>query len=163
MRRVILITAMLISAAGIARSTQTVYPSLTRQTLVGTWEAICGIGASPFVLHIVIGPSDSGSYLSEIYVDSMKGRLFRMEFCTVTDGKVTLRFRSKDGFSYWIEGDGYGDVEHAFIHARLGTESQPPGAGPSNLYIEKGAWIRRLGEASMRAAENINNVRDGKK
>jgi hypothetical protein len=82
---------------------------------------------------------------------------------TVADGNVTLHFRSNDGFSYWLEGDGYGDAEHAFIHARLGTESQPPGAGPPNLYLERGTWIRRLSEASIRAAEKITNIHDGKK
>ena len=111
MRRALLITVMLIGAAGIATSSQTVYPKLTRETLVGTWEAICGIGASPFVFHIVFAPSDSDSYLSEIYLESMKGRLFRMESCTVADGNVTLHFRSNDGFSYWIAGDGYGDAK----------------------------------------------------
>ena len=111
MRRALLITVMLIGAAGIATSSQTVYPKLTRETLVGTWEAICGIGASPFVFHIVFAPSDSDSYLSEIYLESMKGRLFRVESCMVADGNVTLHFRSNDGFSYWIAGDGYGDAK----------------------------------------------------
>jgi hypothetical protein len=84
--------------------------SLLRPALLRL-RGFCGIGASPFVFHIVIAPSDSDSYLSEIYLESMKGRLFRMEPCTVADGNVTLHFRSNDGFSYWIAGDGYGDAK----------------------------------------------------
>ena len=145
MARAVLILAMLIGAAGIGRSTQQVYPPLTRETLVGTWEAVVGIGAHPVVFHVVITSRDADSYLSEIYPDSMRGRLFRLESCTVADGKVALHFRSTqpgDNFEWRIEGNGFGDEHHAWINSKLG-------------YFEKGTWVRDLGKAASRAAEKI--------
>jgi hypothetical protein len=74
MRRALLITVMLIGAAGIATSSQTVYPKLTRRNSRRDLGGNLRDWASPFVFHIVIAPSDSDSYLSEIYLESMKGR-----------------------------------------------------------------------------------------
>src|SRR5205814_2656926 len=85
--------AILISLAENSSPNQDVYPPLTRETLVGTWEGVVGIGSHPVVFHIVIAAQGSDSYLSEIYPDSMQGRLFRLASCTITDGKVDLDFR----------------------------------------------------------------------
>ena len=61
MLRVALITAFLFGLADTVRPTQDIYPPLTRETLVGTWEGIFGIGTHPVVLHFVIAPRDSDS------------------------------------------------------------------------------------------------------
>jgi hypothetical protein len=143
MSRVALNTAFLIGLAVTATPTQNVYPPLTRETLVGTWEGIFGIGTHPVVLHFVIAPRDSDSYLSEIYPDSMKGRLFRLTSCTVAEGKVDLDFRpsgSAEGAPWRIQGKGFGDEQHAWINSQIG-------------YFERSAWVRQLGEAASRAAE----------
>jgi hypothetical protein len=94
----------------------------------------------------------------------MKGRLFRLESCSFSDGKVTLCFRSptpSDGAAWWIEGEGFGDRNFAWIRGRIGMPSKPE-PGPPNFYLAKGTWVRDLGEASIRAAEKIPNVRNAK-
>jgi hypothetical protein len=94
----------------------------------------------------------------------MRGRLFRMDSCAITAGKVKLHFRSiepGDSAGYWIEGEGFGEANVGFIHGRVGTDLDPR-TGGGNLYLEKGTWIRSIGEASIRAAEKITNIRDGK-
>jgi hypothetical protein len=67
MARVILAIAMLISCWSMARANQKEYSPLTRETLVGTWQGLIGIGSHPVIFHIVIATRDSDSYLSEIY------------------------------------------------------------------------------------------------
>ena len=166
MSRAIVTIAMLLTAAGTMRSSQDVYPPLTREILVGTWEGVIGIGTHPVIFHIVIAPKDGDSYLSEIYPDSMQGTVYRMDSCTVTDGKVKLHFRSirpGDDAGWWFDGEGFGDGNRAWIWAHVGTDLDKPRSGPRSFYLEKGTWVRRLGEASMRAAEKITEVRDGRK
>jgi hypothetical protein len=154
MQRVILTIAMLVLCENAARSNQTQYPPLTRETLVGTWEAVIGIGTHPVVLHAVIAVRDSDSYLSEIYPDSMKGRLFRLGSCIVADGKVSLHFVESGDYGYWIEGQGYGDKDFAWINGRIGLPNKPD-AGPPSFYFERSNWVRELGKAAVQAAEKI--------
>ena len=154
MWRVIPAVAILALPANPARSTQEQYPPLTRETLVGAWEGVVGIGAHPVVLHAVIGTGDSDSYLSEIYPDSMQGRLFHLESCSVVDGKVSLHFSDSDGSGWWIVGDGYGDRSFACIRGRIGLPNKPD-AGPDTFYFERSDWVRKLGEAAVHAAEKI--------
>ena len=164
MRRAILIAVVLIALSSITTATQSVYPPLTRETLTGVWEALFGVGSVPVVFHIAIASTDGESYLSEIYPDHMKGRLFRLESCTIADGKVKLLFRSlepDDSWTYWIEGEAYGDAERGWIRGTFGTQSNAPGSGPA-FYAERRTWVRDLGAASLRAAEKIKEVRDGK-
>ena len=145
MLRVALITSLLLGLADTASPTQDVYPPLTRESLIGTWEGVFGIGTLPVVLHFVIAPRDSDSYLSEIYPDSMQGRVFRLTSCTVTHGKVDLDFRpagSADGAPWRIEGEGFCDQHHAWINSKIG-------------YFERSTWVRQLGDAASRAAEKI--------
>jgi|SRR5882724_1385974 len=153
MLRVTLISAFLLGIAETATPTQNTYPLLTRETLVGTWEGIFGIGAYPVVLHFVIAARDNDSYLAEIYPDSMQGRLFRLTSCTVADGKVDLDFRpsgSAEGAPWRIQGEGFGDEHHAWINSRIG-------------YFERSTWVRQLGEAASRAAEKIPKSDDSHK
>jgi hypothetical protein len=159
MSRATLIVGMLIAAASVTQSSQTVYPPLTRETLVGAWEGLIGIGSHPVVFHAVIASLDSDSYLSEIYPDSMKGRLFRLESCTVADGKVTLQFRSTepgDSAEWWIESKGFGDRSFACINGRINMGK--PGPGPPNFYFERSSWVRNLRQAAIRAAEKITKL-----
>ena len=167
MTHALLTIAILMAAASNARPSQTTYPPLTRESLNGVWEGVFGIGAHPTIFHVVITPEAKDSYLSEFDPDSMKGGLFRMDSCTVTDGKVMLHFRSvwpvADGRGWWFEGEGFGDSRRAWINAHFGTDLDKPRPGPATFYLEKGTWIRSLGEASVRAAEDIAKFRDGKK
>jgi hypothetical protein len=153
MLRAVLISVFVLGLTGTARPTQDVYPPLTRETLVGTWEGVFGIGTHPVVLHFVIAPRDTDSYLSEVYPDSMQGRLFRLTSCTVAQGKVDLDFRpagSAQGAPWRIEGEGFGDQHRAWINSRMG-------------YFERSTWVRQLGDAASRAAENIPASNDSHK
>src|SRR5574338_1333835 len=154
MWRVIAAVAILALLANPACSTQEQYPPLTRETLVGAWEGVVGIGGRPVVLHAVIGTRDGDSYLSEIYPDSMQGRLFRLESCSVVDGKVSLHFTDSGDSGWWIVGDGYGDRGFACIEGRIGVPNKPD-AGPDTFYFERSDWVRKLGEAAVHAAEKI--------
>ena len=153
MFRAILIFAILTSLADTSRPSQDVYPPLTRETLIGTWEGLAGIGTIPVVFHIVIAARDSDSYLSEIYCDSMQGRLFRLASCSVADGKVDLDFRptaSGTGGAWRIQGEGFGDQRRAWINSQIG-------------YFERSNWVRELGQAASRAAEKIPKDSDAHK
>jgi hypothetical protein len=61
MSRVVLTIAVLVASAEGLRPNQEVYPPLTRETLVGTWEGLIGIESHPVVFHVVIAPRDSDS------------------------------------------------------------------------------------------------------
>jgi hypothetical protein len=166
MRRTTLIIAILIAATSTTRPSQDVYPRLTRETLIGAWEGVFGIGAHPMIFHIAVAPEDKDSYLSEFAPDSMRGGIFHMDSCTVIAGKVRLHFRSVlpgSDAGWWFEGEGFGDSRRAWINAHFGTDLDKPRSGPPTFYLEKGTWIRSLGEASVRAAEDITKFRDGKK
>ena len=166
MKRVFLTVGLLAALAGSARPSQDVYPPLSRETLNGVWEGIFGIGTHPTLFHITIAPQDSDSYLSEFDPDSMKGGVFRMDGCSVTEGRVRLHFSAvwpvADGRGWWFEGEGVGDSRRAWIDARFGTDLDKRSSGPPTFRLEKGTWVRRLGEASLRAAEDIKRLRDGK-
>ncbi len=166
MRRAILIAAVLVGAISVTRANQTIYPALTRKTMVGVWEALPVVGYKPFVVHIVISPDDHDSYLSEMYPHTMTGRVFRMDSCTFDgEGKVKLHFRSLepgDDSGIWIEGEGFGDEQDASILGKWGTDLNSLGQGPP-IFLEKGTWIRGVGEASARAAEKLKTIRDGEK
>lgn len=154
MKRVVVGAAIVILFGDVTFSNQKQYPPLTKETLVGTWEGLTGIGTIPLVFHIVIAPRDSDSYLSEIYLGSMKGRLFHLASCKVADGKVTLHFIESGDYGWWIDGEGYGDSEFAWINARLSIPDKPD-AGPPTFYLERSTWVRSLGEAAVHAAEKI--------
>jgi hypothetical protein len=154
MARVILAIAMLVSCWSMARANQKEYSPLTRETLVGTWQGLIGIGSHPVVFHIVIATRDSDSYLSEIYPDSMKGRLFRLGSCAVEGGKVSLHFIESGDYGYWIEGEGYGDKNFAWINGRIGLPNKPE-PGPASFYLERSTWVRSLDDAALHAAQKI--------
>jgi hypothetical protein len=147
-------TVILVALASPLKPNQKVYPPLTRDTLVGTWEGLIGIGTLPMVFHIVIAARDSESYLSEGHLDSIQGRLFHLGSCTVKDGKVSLHFVNSDDYGWWIEGEGYGDDNGAWINGRIGIPNKPE-PGPPNFYLERSTWVRKLSEAAIHAAERI--------
>jgi hypothetical protein len=152
--RHVLTLVMLVLFGSAALPSQQEYPPLTRETLIGSWQGLTGIGTHPIVFHVVIAPLDKNSYPSEIYPDSMKGRLFRLESCTVANGKVSLHFIESGGYGYWIEGVGHGDKDFAWIEGRIGIPNKPE-AGPPYFYLEKSNWVRDVGNAAIRAEEKI--------
>ena len=165
MRAAVCVLVLLTFTVSGSRSSVDVYPPLTRETLVGTWETVCGIGQMPVVFHIVISATESDSYLAEIYPHTMKGRLYRLDVCKITNEKVYLEFREvvpidQWASAWWIEGEGFGDAGTGWIRGRIGTQSnRREDAGQSNLYLAKGTWVRSFGEASVKAEEKIAKAR----
>jgi hypothetical protein len=166
MSRVILIIGLFALAIAGAPANVDVYPPLTRETLVGTWEGVFGIGQVPVVFHVLIAPRDEDSYLAEIYPEHLNGRVYRLQTCTITDAKVYLRFLALpggDGSEWWIEGEGYGDVKRAWINGRIGTGFNARDSSKSFFNLAKGTWVRNFGDASRRGEDMITSARDAKK
>jgi hypothetical protein len=166
MSRVAFFCALFASAIASASASQDVYPALTRETLVGTWEGVFGIGTIPVVFHISIAPRNEDSYLAEIYPEHLNGRVYRLHTCTITDGKVYLRFLALpggDGSEWWIDGEAFGDANRAWINDRIGTGHNERASSQSFFYLAKGTWVRSFGDASRRAEEKIAGAREAKK
>ncbi len=112
MRRVFIFIALFATAPTDASASVDVYPALTRETLVGTWEGVFGIGTIPVVFHIIIAPKNEDSYLAEIYPEHLNGRVYRLSTCTFNGDIVYLRFLALpggDSSEWWIDGEGFGD------------------------------------------------------
>ena len=160
MKHVAVIAAALIATAGTGRSGQDVYPPLTRERLVGVWEGLFNLDTTYTVFHIAIAADNSDSYLVEITAGYSGGGVFRLEECSIAEGKVKLRFRSRDGGEWWFEGEGGGDHDEGFIRANFSTHARLLRSGPPySLNLKNGKWVRTIGEASMRAAEILAEAR----
>jgi hypothetical protein len=166
MPRVLLILGLLSVTVGPVRSNLRHYPPLTRESLVGTWEGVFGIGTLPIVFHIVIAPGDEDSYLAVVYPEDLHGRVYRLNTCRITDAKVYLRFLAlpgDDSLGWWIEGEGYGDANTAWINGRIGSGWDAGNSSESFFYLAKGTWVRTFGDASRRGEDMITSARDAKK
>ena len=166
MNRVILIIGLLALAITKVPATVDDYPPLTRETLVGTWEGVWGIGRVPIVFHVQIAPRDEDSYLAEIYPEHLNGRVYRLQTCTITGAKVYLRFVALpggDGSEWWIEGEGYGDAKKAWLYGRVGTGHNARDVGDVNFYFAKGTWVRNFGDASRRGEEKVSEAQAANK
>lgn len=166
MSRVVLIIVLFALAITEAPANVDVYPPLTRETLVGTWEGVFGIGQVPVVFHVLIASRNEDSYLAEVYPEHLNGRVYRLQTCTITEAKVYLRFVALpggDGSERWIEGEGYGDAKKARIYGDVGTGFNARGEGDVNFYFAKGTWVRNFGEASRRGEEKISEAQAANK
>lgn len=165
MIRVVLFIALFATAIPRALASQDVYPALTRETLVGTWEGVFGIGTIPVVFHIIIAPRNEDSYLAEVYPEHLNGRVYRLDTCTIKGGKVYLRFLALPGggSEWWIEGEGFGDEKRAWINGRIGTGFNDRASSQNFFYVAKGTWVRSFGDASRRGEEKIAAARNAKK
>jgi hypothetical protein len=166
MSRIVLVIALFAIAITEAPANVDVYSPLTRETLVGTWEGVFGIGTAPVVFHIIIAPRNEDSYLAEVYPEHLNGRVYRLETCTINGSKVYLRFLGMpgdDSHEWWIEGEGYGDAKRAWINGRIGTGLNDRASSQSFFYLAKGTWVRSFGDASRRGEEKIAAARDAKK
>ena len=166
MPRVLLAIAILAFCCNTGRSNNPQYPSLMRETLVGTWEGVFGIGTIPVVFHIIIAPRNEDSYLAEVYPEHLNGRVYRLDTCTIKGDKVYLRFLALPGgdrSEWWIDGDGFSDERTAWINGRIGTGANDRASSQSFFYLAKGTWVRSFGDASCRGEEKIAAVRDAKK
>src|SRR3954468_11092487 len=97
MQRALLIAVVLVAGANTGAPNVNVYPPLTRETLVGVWEGLFIMDTTSTILHIDIAPGDKESYLVEITAGHSVGGVFRLESCTVAEGKLHLEFRASGG------------------------------------------------------------------
>jgi hypothetical protein len=153
---------LIVAVVGTAAPSVDVYPSLTRNTLTGVWEGLLGIGSSPTVFHIDIAPEDGASYLIEFHAGYTRGAVFRLQSCKVADGKVELIFSSREAGEWWIEGEGGAAEDRGIMNARIGKDSRQR-ADAGAVYLQKGAWTRGIGEASVLAAEQVADLRASRK
>ncbi len=72
MSRIVLLILLFVASADRAAPNQVEYPPLARDTLVGAWQGLIGIGTHPVVFHAVIAPRDSDSYKNFAWI---KGRI----------------------------------------------------------------------------------------
>ena len=125
MPRTLLIIAALLSVAITAHPTVDICTPLTRETFNGPWEGLFFMGTHVTLFHLAIAADDHDSYLSEMDPDSLKGTVFRMDACTITEGKVKLHFKSlwpvADGRGWWFEGEGCSG-DRGVIWANFGTD-----------------------------------------
>jgi hypothetical protein len=160
MKRATVIAAILLTIAQTSTSTVDMYPPLTRETLVGVWEGLFIMDTTSTVLHIDIAPNDKDSYLVEITAEHPPGGLFRLQSCTLDQGKLRLDFRAPDGREWWIYGEGWGTREAGFIRANFGTGFNAKRTDPPySLCFGRGAWTRAIAEASIRAGEAVTRAR----
>ena len=166
MPRALLIIAALLSVATTAHPTVDICTPLTRETFNGPWEGLLFMGTHVTLFHLAIAADDHDSYLSEMDPDSLKGTVFRMDACTISEGKVKLHFTSlwpvADGRGWWFEGEGCSGAR-GVIWANFGTDLTERQSRPPTFFLSKGTWVHRLGDASTRAAEDISKVRSRKK
>src|SRR5947207_7903255 len=99
-RGLLMLGVLAVTASPVSSTVDEYPPPLTRETLVGTWEGVVGLGlhgSHPIIFHILIAPRNEDSYMAEIYPEHLGGRIYRLQTCTVTDAKVYLRFQALPG------------------------------------------------------------------
>src|SRR5438309_1492566 len=93
MSRALLIIAALLSVVTTARPTIDICTPLTRETFNGPWEGLFFMGTHVTLFHLAIASDDHDSYLSEMDPDSLKSTVFRMDGCTISEGKSEASFQ----------------------------------------------------------------------
>jgi hypothetical protein len=161
-RSTIAAIALLIGCS--APATQVVYPPLTKETLVGVWEAISVDGHLVTVERIEIS-KDGPSFFAYQIVGSPAANVFRMIACDITDRKISLRFREQNppggGSSDWIfEGTGEGTGQDGAMSGNLSIGTPPAASDKKNAFFRKGSWTRAVSASSSTIEEAISKARD---
>jgi hypothetical protein len=147
-------------------------PSLTKENLVGIWEAVPGgdaVGMASAVYRMDI-TKDSESYLVAMIGPAPYCRfLCRLVESTVGDGKVMLRFRTAaeaeptrvyGDREYIIEGTGVGDSEGGAITGKLiSRKNASYPETTQDIFFKKAPWTRDLQQLSKDAERAIENQR----
>jgi len=154
MRRVLVILALAILLASSLAANEPGPPGLTRETLVGTWEAVSP--DNPFVLRLEIA-SRGPSYLVWTWDDHpIMCRLVSMK---VHNGHVTLNFRPMRGNDIGfddltISGQGYGDATVGILRGKLHIRGLGGyGDHDETIAFRRDLWVRWLPAYSKRSEE----------
>ncbi|MEY2575351.1 MAG: hypothetical protein QOF80_838 [Verrucomicrobiota bacterium] len=129
-------------------------PDLTKETLIGTWEAVSP--DNPFVLRLELA-ARGPSYL--VWTWDGHPIMCRLVSMKVRGGHVTLNFRPMRGndISFndlTISGKGYGDATVGILRgslhiSRLGDQQDHDEA----IAFRRDPWVRWLPEYSKRSEE----------
>lgn len=145
-------------------------PSLTRETIVGTWEAVIPpeiIGTTHGVYRIEIGKAPD-LYLLGVEFDLEKTSVqLRAQGSDweVNNGDVILRFKTvpadEDSKAEKIvfKGSGVCKGEIGAMHGTLSISGKPLGGFTGDIWFHKGSWTRTLQKASKEAEERIQQLR----
>jgi hypothetical protein len=155
------VAALLALAPAVAFSETIAPPALTKDRLVGTWEAV--VQRDPIsaagVYQMALSKEGIG-YLVEVLPDNQgvkEGFFARLATCDLADGKIAIRFtvlRNPFHLYDWVEIQGsavgqdeYGTITGKIImHSPFHEESWP-------IYFQKGLWIHYLEECSKKAKD----------
>ncbi len=144
-------------------------PDVTKETLVGTWEAVMpmeavgGMGAGLYRMEI---RGDSDSFLvGVIFAPSGAGVQFlsRSVGLEVVHADLKLRFRTLPPEKDWkpeeivFTGSGVAEGDGGALHGTLSRNGVPIGGG--EIWFLKGSWTRGFGEASQKADEALQKLR----
>jgi hypothetical protein len=145
-------------------------PSLTRETIVGTWEAVIPpeiIGTSHGVYRIDINKGPD-LYLVGVEFDVVETcvqLVAQGSDWEVSNGDVVLRFKTvpadKDSKAEEIvfKGSGVCKGEIGALHGTLTISGKPLGGFTGDIWFHKGSWTRTLQKASKEAEERIQKLR----
>jgi hypothetical protein len=151
-------------------ATETVYPPLTRETLVGTWEAIFPERSQ--LMHMEIR-SHGDSYLTWGPVGGSGCQCWHLVASDVQNGVVKLRFgRPCEGTSIpelWMIGTGTGVNQFGEIDAQFCGTSWPESppqrleslgavSDTKHILFIKGTWTRDFATASQTAEKKIKEL-----
>ncbi len=134
---------------------QETIPSLDKNDLVGTWQALMG-QRSPTLFHMEINATGD-SYLVQVR------RLLSSE---VRDGVVRLRFEATQSkelrevmlYDVWIIGTGNALAIEAQLYNGKDPPAGPPSAEHYNITFIKGPWTRAVADASRTAEKRISDL-----
>jgi hypothetical protein len=149
-----------------------VLPDITRETLVGVWEAAMptedsGIATALYRMEIA---RDGDSYLVAIYAgpDIPQAVRFvaRLTAAEVSDAKINLRFKmrryhdDKDE-DLIFQGSGVSQDDRGAIHGKFtAAGGKPFTLFEGDIWFHKGSWTRQFEEASKKAERHIRQLRN---
>jgi hypothetical protein len=148
-------------------------PSVTKETLVGTWEAVMpmeavgGMGAGLYRMEIR-GNSDS-SLVGVVFAPSgsVVQFLSRSIGLEVSHAELKLHFQTLPPEKDWkpeeivFTGSGVAEADGGALHGTLSKDGVPVGA--DEIWFLKGSWTRGFGEASQKADEALQKLRRDQK
>ena len=143
-------------------------PDITKETFVGTWEAVMpteesGIATAVYRMEIA---ATGDSYLIAVFAgpDVPQAIQFacRLKTVEITKGDLTLHFRTLDPEADEIvfRGSGVSQGELGAIHGKFMTAAgKPLNLFNVEIWFHKGSWTRQFEDASKKAEKHIEELR----
>jgi hypothetical protein len=159
MKRVLVIACLAVSLASHIAANEAGPPSITKKTLVGSWEAVSPYNPCIYRLEIAErGPS----YL--VYILSRHPIMFRLVSSEVHDGHVTLRFRrmrkSELNFEeFIITAKGQGDATEGYLTGTLRIRKWHDDDYTEAIAFARPPWIGALPWLSKQTEELMRRAR----